>query len=441
MKNLLLGFVALFYSLSVIAQPPQAFNYQGIARDASGSPLVNKEISLRTSILQGGVSGTQVYRETHIVQSNKLGIFTIEVGHGTSQIGFFDAINWGSGDHYIQVEMDPDGGTNYTMLGESQLLSVPYALYAGNGSGIDNTWKKNGSGIYYNEGNVGIGTTNPSEKLSIQGNDNTGDARKYLSLNNQSISNRSLAWMELTAGQPNSATSLQHLSETYDFDGDKYTDFGLLASSGRGLILRADDANGVIKFLAGGSIQSSPERMRINSLGNVGIGTQDPQSKLSIVGNDPIGDARNYLDISNQSLSTRSIAWLQLSAGQPNSFTSLQHCSETYDFDGDKYTDYGQLVSSGRGLIVRASGEDGIIKFLLGQNEINSSVERMRLTNDGNLGVGTEAPASRIHVSNGDVYIEDIDNGVIMTSPDGNCWRMTIQNDGSVKTTAIACPE
>lgn len=112
-------------------------------------------------------------------------------------MGGFDAINWGSGDHYIQIEMDPDGGTNYTLLGESQLLSVPYALYAGNGNGVDNTWKKNGANIYYHEGTVGIGTTNPSEKLSIEGIDNTGDDRKYLSLNNQSISNRSLAWMEL----------------------------------------------------------------------------------------------------------------------------------------------------------------------------------------------------------------------------------------------------
>jgi hypothetical protein len=181
--------------------------------------------------------------------------------------------------------------------------------------------------------------------------------------------------------------------------------------------------------------------MRITGKGFVGIGTENPKNNLSIVGNDASGDARNYLDISNQSLSNRSIAWLQLSSGQPNSFTTLQHCSETYDFDGDKYTDFGQVMSSGRGLIVRASGEKGVIKFLLGQNEINSSVERMRLTNDGNLGVGTEAPVSKIHVADGDVYIEDIENGVIMKSPNGSCWRMTINDDGSVKTTAIACPQ
>jgi hypothetical protein len=440
MKSIILTTLLLIVTLAVTAQPPQAFNYQGIARDGSGNPLTEKNISLQLSILQGALPGSIVYQETHYVLTNKFGVFSTEVGHGNAQLGQLEDIDWGSAEHYIQIEMDPDGGSNFTLLGKSQLLSVPYALYAGKGSGGESLWYENANGIHYNDGNVGIGTDRPLHKLSVEGTDDTGSARNYIHLNNKSTSNRSIVWMELTAGASNSATSLQHFSETYDFDGDKYTDFGILASSGRGLIMRADAPDGVIKFLAGGSIQASPERMRISSTGNVGIGTSNPKNKLSLWGNDPSGDSRNYLDINNQSLSNRSIAWMQLSAGEPNSFTTLQHCSETYDFDGDKYTDFGQVVSTGSGLIVRASGEEGIIKFLLGSNEINSSVERMRLTNDGNLGVGTEKPVARMQVADGDIYIEDINNGVIMKSPNGNCWRQTINDDGTMKITAITCP-
>lgn len=440
MKSIFLSFAVLLCTLSVAAQPPQAFNYQGIARDGSGTPLAEQNISLRLSILQGAFPGSVVYQETHYVLTNKSGVFSIEVGHGNAQFGQLADVNWGIDNHYIQVEMDPDGGTNFTLLGKSQLLSVPYALYAGKGTGGESLWKENGSGIHYDEGFVGIGTDHPLQKLSIEGNDATGEDRYYLKLHNHSTSNRSLVSLNLAAGESTSFTSLQHIAKTYDWEGDKFTDFGQFESSGRGLILRASNESGIIKFFAGGNPLSPTERMRISSTGNVGIGTVNPRSKLSILGNDPVGDARNYLDINNQSLSNRSIAWLQLSAGQPNSATTLQHCSETYDFDGDKYTDFGQVASSGRGLIVRAMGEDGIIKFLLGQNEINSSVERMRLTTDGNLGVGTETPAARIQVADGDVYIQDINNGVIMKSPNGSCWRMTVNDDGSFKSTLITCP-
>jgi hypothetical protein len=441
MKKVFFYIFALISSFSAVAQaqPPQAFNYQGIARDVSGTPLANRDISLRLSILQSSF-GSIVYQEIHNVTTNKLGVFSTEVGHGSSQLGLLEDVEWGVADHYIQVELDPDGGSNYTLLGESQLLSVPYALYAGNAASGEDFWQSNDRGIHYNNGNVGIGTDNPQSRLTIQGNDPIENDRIYLDLNNQSTSNRSLVWLNLTAGEQNSFTALQHFSETYDFDGDKYTDFGILASSGRGLILRADDTDGVIKFLAGGSIQSSPERMRINEVGNVGIGTPDPLYKLSIEGTDDTGDNRNYLQLNNQSTSNRSLVWLNLTAGEQNSGTALQHFSETYDFDGDKYTDFGLLASSGRGIILRADDPNGVIKFLAG-GDIQSSPERMRINELGNVGIGTENPSARVQVAGGDVYIQDIDNGVIMKSPDGGCWRLTVNNDGSIKTTVITCPD
>jgi hypothetical protein len=76
-----------------------------------------------------------VYQETDSFATGKLGLFTIPVGLGTPVSGHFDSINWGSSTKFLQVEIDPTGGTSYVNLGANQMLSVPYALYAGNAGG------------------------------------------------------------------------------------------------------------------------------------------------------------------------------------------------------------------------------------------------------------------------------------------------------------------
>lgn len=423
---------------STIAQVPQAFNYQGIARDGSGTPLTNANISLRITLLEGTLPGIEVYKENHYVQTTKLGIFNLEIGHGTSAIGDFANINWGSGNHFVRVEMDPEGGNNFITLGESQLLSVPYALYAGNGN---SQWQNNPDGIHYNAGNVGIGDGLPQNNLSIQSNIPDGDERWFLTMHNQSISSRSFVSMKLSAGDQNSQTDLTHHAASYNYDGDKFRDFGQLRSTGRGLILRSDANNSAIKFLVGNTGGLTfLERMRITANGKVGIGTENPQSNLSIEGSDNNGSDINYLTLHNTSLGDRSGVAILLSAGDDQSITTLGHHSETYTFDGDKFTDFGQVRSTGRGLILRSDANNSVIKFLVGNTGGQTFLERMRVTSTGNVGIGTEDPASKLQITNGDVFIENINNGVIMKSPDGNCWRVTVQNDGSLKTIAISCP-
>jgi hypothetical protein len=117
--------------LNLIAQVPQAFKYQAVARDASGSVLANRSISFRISILGGSVTGTIVYSETHMAKTtNAFGLVDLEIGKGTPGTGTFNSINWNSGTYFIKVEMDPAGRTAFQEMGISQLLSVPYALYA-----------------------------------------------------------------------------------------------------------------------------------------------------------------------------------------------------------------------------------------------------------------------------------------------------------------------
>lgn len=134
----------IFYILTVIlfigvstanAQAPQKFNYQGVARNAAGLPLVSQSIGLRLTILDGTSSGPAQYSETHTVTTNAYGLYNVAVGGGTVGSGSMAAVTWASGDKYLKVEIDPAGGTSYTDLGATQLLSVPYAL-AGPGTKV-----------------------------------------------------------------------------------------------------------------------------------------------------------------------------------------------------------------------------------------------------------------------------------------------------------------
>lgn len=112
------------------AQSPNAFNYQGVARDNGGNVLTNQAIGLRISILSGSPTGTVEYTETHAVSTNAFGLFNVAIGTGSLVSGSFVGIDWSADDHYTSVEFDPTGTGSYSSLGTSQLLSVPYAMYA-----------------------------------------------------------------------------------------------------------------------------------------------------------------------------------------------------------------------------------------------------------------------------------------------------------------------
>jgi hypothetical protein len=140
MKKIILQFaILLFAAVTAVAQAPQKFNYQGVARTSSGTPLVSTAIGLRLTVHDATATGTTLYQETFTPTTNAYGLFTVAVGTGTVVSGTFASITWASGPKYLQVEIDPAGGTAYTSIGSDQLLSVPYAMYAaasaGGGSG------------------------------------------------------------------------------------------------------------------------------------------------------------------------------------------------------------------------------------------------------------------------------------------------------------------
>ena len=130
MKNLLLIIAGVLYLNCLSAQTPTKFSYQAVIRNNSNALVVNSSVGIKVSILQGSASGTVVYSETHNPTSNANGLISIEVGGGTVGTGTFSNIDWSIGLYFIKTEFDINGGTNYSLIGTTELLSVPYALHA-----------------------------------------------------------------------------------------------------------------------------------------------------------------------------------------------------------------------------------------------------------------------------------------------------------------------
>jgi hypothetical protein len=133
MKRFLLFVFSIFLSFSIaIAQ--DGINYQGAATDVNGDELTNQNITIRASVLSGGANGNLEWEETHSATTDQFGLFNVVIGQGTNTTNgataTFNDMNWGSTGHYLKIEMDATGGTNYAMIGTTQMMSVPYALYA-----------------------------------------------------------------------------------------------------------------------------------------------------------------------------------------------------------------------------------------------------------------------------------------------------------------------
>lgn len=132
MKKLSILFAILtIAAVSLFAQAPQKFSYQAVVRDASNHLVTSQTVGVRVNILQGGVSGIVVYMETQTAVTNANGLITLQIGGGNVLSGNFATIDWSDGPFFLKTETDPTGGTNYSIEGTQQLLSVPYALYAG----------------------------------------------------------------------------------------------------------------------------------------------------------------------------------------------------------------------------------------------------------------------------------------------------------------------
>jgi hypothetical protein len=122
--------ICLISTFKVYSQSPGKINFQSILRNTTGEIVSNKAVSIRMSIIRGTINGTSVYVETHVKTTDISGLISIKLGSGTVINGIFGDIEWGSASHFIQLEVDFNGGSNYVVVGTQELISVPYALYA-----------------------------------------------------------------------------------------------------------------------------------------------------------------------------------------------------------------------------------------------------------------------------------------------------------------------
>ena len=188
--------VALFSCTLIVAQVPQAVNYQAVIRTDSGFVVPSKSVNIRLSI-QDGLTTPPQYIEQHTVTTNQFGLVTLSIGKGAASTGIFTQINWGIGEKFLKTEVDVNRTGSYTLIGVQQFLSVPYALYAekaGNVQTVNDGWKVTGNTattgqflgttnaqdvkIFTNnlqratfaaDGNVGIGVNFPTALLHTNG--------------------------------------------------------------------------------------------------------------------------------------------------------------------------------------------------------------------------------------------------------------------------------
>jgi len=130
MKKVAISVIFFLTSLVLSAQVPAGFSYQAVVRNNAGEIIGNQAVKFRFSVLQGTSSGTAVYVETQNAATNNFGLANVIVGKGTAVDGIFSPGGWGLANHFLKVEIDVSGGSDFVHLGTMELMSVPYAFHA-----------------------------------------------------------------------------------------------------------------------------------------------------------------------------------------------------------------------------------------------------------------------------------------------------------------------
>jgi hypothetical protein len=419
MKKFIL-IVFLFISVYSNGQSvPQRLNYQAVARNSSGNILSNQALSIKIDILDTDLV-TELYSERHVLTTNQFGLFTLLIGNGAVLSGQFSSIAWGSGSKHLRTSIDLTSGTNYQVMGITQLVSVPYALYSWKADSLKNASMSNV--------NTSLGVSAFNARQQITGARNTSVGAQSLMSHTLGLDNSALGYGSLassTTSSRNTAIGSESLN-----------------------LLTTTTNNVAIGYRAGyNNIGSSNVFIGSNSANNSAF--NNVSNKL-IISNSPTDNPFMLGDFSTRTLKINAeldsaVIYNKL---RFNDADANSHIA-TYENDIAQpliyaryfYGHYGDLVIQGL-----SKTYTGNIHFVTGSTVpgASSPTQRMVIMDNGKVGIGNFAPANppraKLEIQSGDVYLSDNTKGVILTAPNGTCWRVTVDNSGNLVRTSTPCP-
>lgn len=436
MKNnlsikLICALVCLIIGFTTYAQVPQKMNYQGVARDAKGNPISKQAIALKIALLPTQDAIEPEYEETQLVTTNEFGLYTLQIGTGHADIGEMSKVTWSTGNKYIKVMIDPKGGSNYQDFGTTQLLSVPYAMYADvsgeskstkNSTRATNNFieKTNNVGVtnstsqIYDDGNnIGIGTTTPTAKFQI--NQNVAAVKEHIRMQNLSAIGAGRFTMYNDQAATAYATFTKYgtgYAGGYAGISTLYPYANLLAFGNNGIV--ANDGLG--KFL-------------VSSGGNIGLSIfKGGTSKLKFhadFATENVGIGGNANPVSRVHLN--------------NTDGTSMDMRLTNTTSGHAVTDGFVLTQNGQHTELW-NHENGAMSFGTNNNE------RIRIAANGSVGIGTNSPNSgyRLTVNpdpvngKGGILVNDaIDEEAITVSKSGINNAVDLRKTNTTTTSAV----
>ena len=389
-----LFFLCFVLSLGIAKpQTPQAMNYQAVARTATGAIIPAQTIQVRFSVLDVNVTGAILYQETQYSTTNNYGLFTMAIGKGTASLGSFAGINWASGtDKFLKVEIAPNGTNNYSLQGTTQLLSVPYALYS------EKTRLIAGNAITITNGNTISANYLPGLGININGTTISHALKGGTGIR---ISNDSI-YHNLLAG---TGIAINGATISHNFvagTGINITGNVISSTGGSGNSYWLPHSNGIYY-----------------SAGKVGIG-MNPHPIVPLTIWQPNSNAGNAI------LHLRS--------------NDIYHsCLSIFNGEIGSENEYSFLLA-GPSNIYQLPGGFGLFNHQTSTFCFNANPTNNYMAIGSTTSFFSNTAKSRLHVFAGDINIDQIGSGIIMKSPNGNCWRITIDNSGNLVRTAIACP-
>jgi hypothetical protein len=461
MKKITFLLLTFLTALQTFSQTPQAINYQAVARNAQGLIIPAQNINIRFSIIDGSVSGTVLYQETQSATTNNYGLFTLSIGKGTAVTGTFAGVNWGSGtDKFLKVEIASSAGGGYDLQGTTQLLSVPYALYS------EKTKLISGNGINITNGNTISGAYTAGAGINIVGPVISGayTGGTGISVTGSTISHNLQAGTGINITGPTISgayTAGTGVNITGATISGAYT-------AGTGINITGGTISGA--YQAGNAISITGNTIAANYSAGTGINITGSTISHNLVAGTGVNITGNvisapgstnywlpnangiYYSANHVGIGTTPQQYIPLTVQAVNTdntghailhlrSTDTWHSSITIfnGASGSANEKYYSLILAGPTNSGALPGTFG----LFNHQSLNWSYNFSPTTNYMAIGSSSftaNTAKSRLHVFLGDVNIDQIGSGIIMKSPNGQCWRITIDNTGTLIRTAITCP-